>query len=73
MRNLLLVGIIVCSTYSLYATSSTQNDTIFLESGVKYILVIGEDELSSGHFTLKELSTKEEKTGPIEELVNLLT
>lgn len=39
------------------------------EAGSQYVLVVGEDELSSQQFTLKELSTSSEKKGTIMELI----
>lgn len=46
---------------------------IAVESGTKYILTLGEDELKSGSYTLKELSTKSETTGTRDELVTHLS
>jgi len=39
----------------------------------KYILTIGDDELKSGNYTMKELSTKIEASGTLEELIKNIT
>jgi histidyl-tRNA synthetase len=39
------------------------------ESGSRYILVVGENEVSSQVFILKELATKSEQTGTVEALI----
>lgn len=40
------------------------------ERGSKYIIVVGEDEVSSGNFVLKNLSTSEETSGSLEAIIN---
>ncbi|MCF7815652.1 MAG: histidine--tRNA ligase [Candidatus Pacebacteria bacterium] len=42
------------------------------DAGVQYVLVVGEDELSSQNFTLKELATKEETAGQLDDLIKHL-
>ncbi len=39
-----------------------------VDSGSQYIIVIGEDEVASQTFTIKNLKTSEQTTGPISEL-----
>jgi histidyl-tRNA synthetase len=43
------------------------------ESGAEYILVLGENELSTHRYTLKKLAVKTELTGTIEELTKTLS
>lgn len=43
------------------------------ETNAKFVLVVGSDELSSGTFTLKNVATREEQTGSLEELQSILT
>jgi histidyl-tRNA synthetase len=43
------------------------------ETGVRYILVVGEDEVASQTFTLKELKTKTENSGPVSDLIKLIS
>ena len=38
------------------------------DKGSQYVIVVGEDEVSSGRLTVKNLSTSEETTGTAEEL-----
>ncbi len=42
------------------------------DAGAEYVLVVGSDEVASGTFTLKKLTTKEEVTGTISGLVSKL-
>lgn len=42
------------------------------DTGVQYIVVVGTDEIASQTFTLKELATKHETTGSIQELIDSL-
>jgi histidyl-tRNA synthetase len=42
------------------------------DAGAQYVLVLGENELSAQQFTLKELATKAEHSGSIDELINTL-
>ncbi len=42
------------------------------DAGAEYVLVVGSDELSSGTFSLKNLKSKQEVTGTINELVTKL-
>jgi histidyl-tRNA synthetase len=39
------------------------------DKGVKYVIVVGEDEVSRGNFVLKSLSTGEESSGPVNEII----
>lgn len=41
--------------------------------GIKFVLTLGEDELKSGTFTLKELATKTETTGTSDELIKSIS
>lgn len=42
------------------------------DDGVSYIIVVGEDEVSSGNFVLKNLSTGEEISGPLDKITESL-
>lgn len=42
------------------------------DAGATYVLVVGDDEIKNGTYTLKELATKEETKGTIEYLINSL-
>jgi histidyl-tRNA synthetase len=42
------------------------------DKGAQYIIVIGADEVSSGNFTLKNLSTGEETSGPLHKIIESL-
>jgi histidyl-tRNA synthetase len=42
------------------------------DKGSKYIIVVGEDEISSGNFTLKNLASGEQTSGTIPELINTI-
>ena len=43
------------------------------DKGSKFIIVVGADELASQTFTLKNLATSEETTGPLPTLISILT
>lgn len=43
------------------------------DKGSKFIIVVGSDELASQTFTLKNLATSEETTGPLPTLISILT
>ena len=43
------------------------------DKGSKFVIVVGEDEVTSQTFTLKNLLTKEETTGPLTEIIAILT
>jgi histidyl-tRNA synthetase len=43
-----------------------------VKKGIKYVLFIGEQELESGQFTLKNLQTGTEETHSIERLVSII-
>lgn len=43
------------------------------KAGTRFILVVGEDEVKSGTFTVKELATKSETTGMLEELITSIS
>jgi histidyl-tRNA synthetase len=42
------------------------------DDGAVYVVVVGEDEVASGNFVLKNLTTGEEKAGSVAELITLL-
>lgn len=41
--------------------------------GSAYIIIVGEDEITSATYTLKNLSTSEEKNGPLSELIKMIS
>ncbi len=43
------------------------------DSGAEYIIVLGDNEVGSGTYTLKNLSTKEEVTGALQDLITILS
>jgi len=43
------------------------------EKGAKFVIVIGEDEVTSGHLTVKNLNSGEEKSGKLAELMNFMS
>ncbi|MEN9920514.1 MAG: histidyl-tRNA synthetase, histidyl-tRNA synthetase [Candidatus Parcubacteria bacterium] len=44
-----------------------------VDEGVSYIIVVGEDEVSSGNFVLKNLKSGEQTSGPISKLIQSLS
>ena len=40
------------------------------DRGATYVLVVGSNELQTGHYTLKNLKTEEERMGTLEELAS---
>jgi len=43
------------------------------DRGAKFVLVLGEDEVSTGHLTVKNLSSGEEQSGQLAELMNFMS
>jgi histidyl-tRNA synthetase len=43
------------------------------EKGAKFVIVIGEDEVTSGNLTVKNLNSGEERSGQLSELINFMS
>ena len=42
------------------------------QKGIKYVLLIGEEEMKSGVFSLKDMKTGEQIKGNLEEVITIL-